>query len=95
MPMSNASLLDEATAAVDNETEAAIQRSLDQITAQRTTLVIAHRLSTVRHADRIVVMEQGRIVETGQHDQLIQAGGAYANLWRVQAGLRPGEALGI
>ncbi len=88
-------ILDEATAAVDNETEAAIQRSLDQITAQRTTLVIAHRLSTVRHADRIVVMEQGRIVETGQHDQLIQAGGAYANLWRVQAGLRPGEALEI
>ena len=88
-------ILDEATAAVDNETEAAIQRSLDQITAERTTLVIAHRLSTVRHADRIVVMEQGRIVETGQHDQLIQAGGAYANLWRVQAGLRPGEALEI
>ena len=88
-------ILDEATAAVDNETEAAIQRSLDQITAQRTTLVIAHRLSTVRHADRIVVMEQGRIVETGQHEQLIGAGGAYANLWRVQAGLRPGEALEI
>ncbi len=88
-------ILDEATAAVDNETEAAIQRSLDQITAQRTTLVIAHRLSTVRHADRIVVMEQGRIVEAGQHEQLIQAGGAYANLWRVQAGLRPGEALKI
>jgi ATP-binding cassette subfamily B protein len=88
-------ILDEATASVDNETEAAIQRSLDQITAERTTLVIAHRLSTVRHADRIVVMEQGRIVEAGQHDQLVQAGGAYANLWRVQAGLRPGEALGI
>ncbi|MFM7696703.1 MAG: ABC transporter ATP-binding protein [Vulcanococcus sp.] len=86
-------ILDEATAAVDNETEAAIQRSLDQITAERTTLVIAHRLSTVRHADRIVVLEQGRIVESGSHEQLIAAAGAYVNLWRVQAGLRADEAL--
>jgi len=86
-------ILDEATAAVDNETEAAIQRSLDVITADRTTLVIAHRLSTVRHADRIVVMEDGRIVESGRHDQLLNHGGAYAALWRVQAGLRPSEAL--
>jgi ATP-binding cassette subfamily B protein len=86
-------ILDEATAAVDNETEAAIQRSLDLITADRTTLVIAHRLSTVRHADRIVVMEEGRIVESGRHEQLINSQGAYARLWRVQAGLREGEAL--
>ena len=86
-------ILDEATAAVDNETEAAIQHSLDRVTADRTTLVIAHRLSTVRHADRIVVMEQGRIVETGRHDDLLAAGGAYANLWRVQAGLRADEPL--
>ena len=86
-------ILDEATAAVDNETEAAIQRSLDQITAERTTLVIAHRLSTVRHADQIVVMDQGRIVESGSHEQLIARGGAYVNLWRVQAGLRDNEAL--
>ena len=86
-------ILDEATAAVDNDTEAAIQRSLDLITAERTTLVIAHRLSTVRHADRIVVMEQGQIVESGRHEQLIAADGAYANLWRVQAGLRSGEPL--
>ncbi|MEB3335390.1 MAG: ABC transporter ATP-binding protein [Cyanobacteriota bacterium] len=86
-------ILDEATAAVDNETEAAIQRSLDHITKDRTTLVIAHRLSTVRHADRIVVMEQGRIVEMGGHDALLAAGGAYANLWRVQAGLRSDEPL--
>ncbi len=86
-------ILDEATAAVDNETEAAIQRSLDRLTADRTTLVIAHRLSTVRHADRIVVMEHGRLVESGTHDQLIASDGAYAGLWRVQAGLRPEEAL--
>jgi len=88
-------ILDEATAAVDNETEAAIQRSLDRITAERTTLVIAHRLSTVRHADRIVVLEQGRIIESGSHEQLIAAGGAYVNLWRVQAGLREDEALRV
>jgi len=88
-------ILDEATAAVDNETEAAIQRSLDRITAERTTLVIAHRLSTVRHADRIVVMDQGRIVESGSHEELIAAGGAYVNLWRVQAGLRQDEALAL
>jgi ATP-binding cassette subfamily B protein len=88
-------ILDEATAAVDNETEAAIQRSLDLITAERTTLVIAHRLSTVRHADRIMVMEQGAIVESGRHEQLIAADGAYANLWRVQAGLRAGEKLAL
>ncbi len=86
-------ILDEATAAVDNDTEAAIQRSLDVITAERTTLVIAHRLSTVRHADRIVVLEHGQLVESGSHDALIRRGGAYANLWRVQAGLRDDEAL--
>ncbi|APD47325.1 ABC transporter ATP-binding protein/permease [Synechococcus sp. CS-602] len=88
-------ILDEATAAVDNETEAAIQRSLELITAERTTLVIAHRLSTVRHADRIVVLEAGRIIESGQHEDLLQRGGVYASLWRVQAGLRTDEALSL
>ena len=79
-------VLDEATAAVDNDTEASIQRSLEQITRDRTTVVIAHRLSTVRHADRIVVMDSGRIVEQGTHESLLNLGGAYAKLWRVQAG---------
>ena len=81
-------VLDEATAAVDNDTEAAIQRSLERITRDRTTIVIAHRLSTIRHADRIVVMERGRIVEQGRHDDLLALDGVYTNLWQVQAGER-------
>jgi ATP-binding cassette subfamily B protein len=79
-------LLDEATSAVDNETEAAIQRSLRRIAAGRTVLVIAHRLSTVVHADMIHVLDAGRIVESGRHADLVAAGGAYAALWRVQTG---------
>ena len=86
-------ILDEATAAVDNETEAAIQRSLQAITQGRTTLVIAHRLSTVRHADRIVVLDQGRLVESGTHHELLARQGAYTALWRVQSGLWPDEVL--
>lgn len=81
-------ILDEATSAVDNETEAAIQRSLDRITVDRTTIAIAHRLSTIRHADCIYVMEQGRIVEQGKHEQLLAHDGIYAQLWRVQTGQR-------
>ncbi|SDS74988.1 ATP-binding cassette, subfamily B [Nocardioides scoriae] len=79
-------VLDEATSAVDNETEAAIQRSLGLVTAERTALVVAHRLSTVRHADRIWVLDAGRISESGTHDELVAAGGAYAQLWAVQTG---------
>lgn len=81
-------ILDEATSAVDNETEAAIQRSLDRITVNRTTIAIAHRLSTIRHADCIYVMEQGRIVEQGKHEQLLTHDDIYAQLWRVQTGQR-------
>lgn len=81
-------ILDEATSAVDNETEAAIQRSMERIAADRTTIVIAHRLSTVRNADRIVVLERGRVVEEGRHDDLVARGGVYAQLWAVQTGER-------
>ena len=79
-------VLDEATSAVDNETEAAIQRSLELVGRGRTVIVIAHRLSTVRHADRIHVLEAGRIVEAGTHDELVTRAGLYAALWRIQTG---------
>jgi len=79
-------ILDEATSAVDNETEAAIQRSLAKVSADRTTIVIAHRLSTVRHAHRIHVMDAGQIIEEGTHEELVDLGGLYAALWRVQTG---------
>ena len=79
-------ILDEATSAVDNETEAAIQRSLEKLVVGRTSLIIAHRLSTVRHADVIYVVEAGRIVESGTHDELIASGRQYAALWRIQTG---------
>lgn len=81
-------ILDEATSAVDNETEAAIQKSLEKITQNRTTIVIAHRLSTIRNADCIYVMEHGKIVEFGRHEELLEKSGIYASLWQVQSGLK-------
>ncbi|MUV86141.1 ATP-binding cassette domain-containing protein [Natronomonas sp. CBA1123] len=79
-------VLDEATSAVDTETEALIQQSLGTFTEDRTTFVIAHRLSTVRNADRVLVFDDGRLVEDGTHESLLEDDGLYANLWRVQAG---------
>lgn len=81
-------VLDEATSAVDNETEFAIAKSLEKITHNRTTIAIAHRLSTIRQADCIYVMEKGKIVEWGTHEELVAQGGIYANLWRVQTGIK-------
>jgi len=79
-------VLDEATSSVDNETEAAIQRGLARVSVGRTVIVIAHRLSTVRHADRIVVLDRGRVVEDGRHEALLAQRGLYAQLWAVQTG---------
>jgi ATP-binding cassette subfamily B protein len=77
-------VLDEATAHLDSESEVAVQRALKTALAGRTSLVIAHRLSTIREADQILVVDDGRIVERGTHDDLLAAGGAYADLYRTQ-----------
>ena len=79
-------ILDEATSAVDNETEAAIQRSLDMLKQNRTVIVIAHRLSTIRNADKIYVLEHGEIIESGSHEDLLQNKDVYHKLWSVQTG---------
>jgi len=79
-------ILDEATSAVDNETEAAIQRSLDMLKQNRTVIVIAHRLSTIRNADKIYVLEHGEIIESGSHEELLQNKDVYHKLWSVQTG---------
>jgi ATP-binding cassette subfamily B protein len=78
-------ILDEATSALDSESERRVHASLTRLRAGRTTLVIAHRLSTVRDADLIVVVDRGRIVERGSHDDLLHLGGLYTRLWRVQS----------
>lgn len=79
-------ILDEATSAVDNETERAIQKSLHVISENRTTIIIAHRLSTVRHADCIYVMKDGQVIEQGSHDDLLKKNGTYKELWNLQIG---------
>ncbi len=85
-------LFDEATSALDSHTEQEIQRSLDEVSADRTTLIIAHRLSTVVHADEILVLQQGRIVERGTHEKLLAIEGSYAKLWHTQRRVADGEA---
>ena len=81
-------ILDEATSSVDNETEAALQRSLAQISEGRTTLIIAHRLSTIRNADNIFVLENGKVIESGTHDNLVLNDHMYKRLWDVQTGMQ-------
>ena len=84
-------VFDEATSNVDNETEAALQRSIERISADRTTIIIAHRLSTVRNADKIAVLDLGGITELGTHEDLVDADGLYSRLWSVQTGLAATE----
>jgi ATP-binding cassette subfamily B protein len=79
-------LFDEATSALDYQTEASVQRSLQQVTAGRTTVIVAHRLSTIRRADLIYVLDDGRVKESGRHDDLIAEDGIYAAMWKVQTG---------
>lgn len=79
-------ILDEATSALDSEVEAAIQESLYQLMEGKTVIAIAHRLSTIAAMDRLIIMDQGKIVETGNHDQLLRRGGLYADLWARQSG---------
>jgi ATP-binding cassette, subfamily B, heavy metal transporter len=77
-------IFDEATSALDSKSERAIQHELDLIAQERTTLIIAHRLSTVVHAQQIIVMDHGRIVERGTHAELVRAGGLFAQMWALQ-----------
>jgi subfamily B ATP-binding cassette protein MsbA len=82
-------ILDEATSALDTESERSIQSALDELMKSRTTLVIAHRLSTVEHADKIIVLDEGNMVEVGTHDELLKINGHYAKLYNMQFGEAP------
>jgi subfamily B ATP-binding cassette protein HlyB/CyaB len=88
-------IFDEATSALDYESEAILQQNMQAICQGRTVIVIAHRLSAVRRAHRIVAMDKGRIVEIGPHDALIRSNGLYAHLWRMQAGLQAEQAVSV
>jgi subfamily B ATP-binding cassette protein MsbA len=85
-------ILDEATSSLDNESERLVQEALGRLMEGRTTVVVAHRLSTIRGADRIAVLDDGWLLELGTHDELLEADGLYAHLWRLQAAERPATA---
>ena len=77
-------ILDEATSSLDTESERLVQQAIDRLMKGRTVIVIAHRLSTIRHANRIVVLDEGKIIQSGQHDELLQEGGLYSELYHMQ-----------
>jgi ABC-type multidrug transport system fused ATPase/permease subunit len=86
-------IMDEATSSIDAYTELIIQQALERVLRDRTSIIIAHRLSTVRNADMIVVLEEGRIAETGSHDELIEKGGLYRQLYEMQFRYENGEEI--
>jgi ATP-binding cassette subfamily B protein len=78
-------ILDEATSSLDSQTETFIRESIEKLMENRTTIVVAHRLSTLRKMDRIIVLHHGRIIEQGSHDELLKKNGHYARMWNMQA----------
>lgn len=82
-------IFDEATSALDNESEKIVQQAIDNAMANRTALVVAHRLSTIKNADKIVVMERGNVMESGSHEQLIEQSGVYKMLYDIQFAVKP------